>query len=177
MTNGATLNYTITVQNLGPASATNVTINDNIPASLVFNSANAPAGWTLATPAVGASGGIVTASIATLTVAGGQVIALQFTVHPATSHGTLTNTAVATASNPDLVPANNTATAVTDVILGPTPVTSNLPNAAVPTSSTGVPMAIFGFAALLFGLLSVPAVVSVRRNRPDQPLIPAGRHD
>ena len=106
-----------------------------------------------------------------------QVIALQFTVHPATSHRTLTNTAVATASNPDLVPANNTATAVTDVILGPTPVTSNLPNAAVPTPSTGVPMAIFGFAALLFGLLSVPAVVSVRRNRPDQPLIPAGRHD
>ena len=33
VTNGATLNYTITVQNLGPASATNVTINDNIPAS------------------------------------------------------------------------------------------------------------------------------------------------
>jgi uncharacterized repeat protein (TIGR01451 family) len=53
---GGSLTYTITVNNAGPDTATNVTMNDTLPAGTTFVSVAAPAGWTCTTPAVGATG-------------------------------------------------------------------------------------------------------------------------
>jgi uncharacterized repeat protein (TIGR01451 family) len=53
---GGSLTYTITVNNAGPDTATNVTMSDTLPAGTTFVSVAAPAGWTCTTPAVGANG-------------------------------------------------------------------------------------------------------------------------
>jgi uncharacterized repeat protein (TIGR01451 family) len=53
---GQNITYTLTVNNTGPAAASTVTLTDAVPTNTTFVSATAPAGWTPATPAVGATG-------------------------------------------------------------------------------------------------------------------------
>ncbi len=56
---GNDLAYTIALTNNGPASATNITVSDNLPAQVTFRSIAAPPpGWTCITPAVGTNGSI-----------------------------------------------------------------------------------------------------------------------
>jgi uncharacterized repeat protein (TIGR01451 family) len=163
---GTNLTYTIVVQNGGPSAASNVSMNDSLPAPLTFVSLTNPGGWTLTTPAVG-SGGTVTATIAGLTLANGpQVFTLVVHVDAATAPATIiTNTATVFGTfDADL--SNNTSVDSTDVIAAPPPTpAASVPNAAMPEAQTGSPFALLGFGALLASVLATAAVFNRRRYR------------
>src|SRR4051795_6524049 len=55
---GAAVAYTIVVTNHGPDTATSVTMTDTLPATLLFQSIVAPAGYACTTPVAGATGTI-----------------------------------------------------------------------------------------------------------------------
>jgi titin len=106
VTVGGTLTYTITVNNSGPSTATNVTLTDTLPASVTFASA---------TPSQGSctqSGGTVTCNLGSIADGGSAIVTITVTPNAA---GTITNTATVSASESDPNSANNTATATTTV--------------------------------------------------------------
>jgi uncharacterized repeat protein (TIGR01451 family) len=163
---GSNLTYTMVMQNFGPDNSAGAHVTDVLPAGETFVSLTVPAGWTMTVPPVG-SGGTVFANIATLTIAAGpQTLILVVHVDAATPPATIiTNTAVAASVSADPTPGNNTAVDSTDVIAAlPTPVAS-VPNAAMPESQTGSPLAILGFGALLVSVLTTAAVWNRRRYR------------
>jgi uncharacterized repeat protein (TIGR01451 family) len=107
VTVGGTLTYTITVNNGGPSTATNVMLTDTLPASVSFASA---------TPSQGScthSGGTVNCNLSS--IADGGLATVTITVTP-NAAGTITNTATVSANESDPNSANNTATATTTVI-------------------------------------------------------------
>jgi len=162
---GSNVTYTITVQNLGPQDASNVSLTDAVPANTTFVSATPPGGWLTVTPPVGGTG-IVNATKAALTVAdGAQVFTLVVNVNPGPPDGTiLSNTASVTSSEFDDILANNSDTEQTTVIVSD-PLAS-VPDAAMPELDTSSPLVILSFAAVLVGLLGVLALVRARRSVP-----------
>ena len=113
---GAALSYTITVTNGGPEPAASVTMSDTLPASLLFQSIAAPAGWSCTTPAVGATG-TITCTAATLANGALATFTLNTTV-ASNATGTVTNSASASHSGPDGSGSNNSGSS------SPTPVTA-----------------------------------------------------
>jgi len=105
---GQNLTYTITVTNGGPATATGVTMSDTLPKNAGFGSVTASQGACTIKP----EKRLVTCSLGS--VAGGAKATVTIVVKP-TSKGTITNTATASATQPDPNAANNSATAVTTV--------------------------------------------------------------
>jgi uncharacterized repeat protein (TIGR01451 family) len=100
---GAAFNYTITVTNSGPTTATNVVVNDPFPAGLTFVNASATQGvYNVAT-------GLW--NVGTLT-ANEQAVLVVSTIYAATG-APVTNTASVTSDLPDPVPSDNTRTVVT----------------------------------------------------------------
>ncbi|HEY7738465.1 MAG TPA: DUF11 domain-containing protein [Candidatus Limnocylindria bacterium] len=166
---GSNITYTITVQNLGPSTATSVNVTDTTPTNTTFVSLTAPAGWSATTPAVGGTG-VVTLSNASLTVAAGaQVFTLVVNVNPGTPAATvISNTAFVVSGTPDPTPGNNNSNSTLDVAgaatPAPTPLAS-LADAAMPPPSSGSPLAVLGFGILLVGTLSASTVLAVRRAR------------
>jgi uncharacterized repeat protein (TIGR01451 family) len=163
---GTNATYTIVVQNLGPNTASVVSVSDTLPAGMTFVSLTGPITWTLTTPAVG-SPGTVTATIAALTVAAGaQTFTLVTHLDAATAPGTIvTNTAtVAASGSTDPTPGNNAATAALDVVAAPPTPVPSVPNAAMPEPETSSPFALLGFGALLVALLSATTALVVRRQ-------------
>jgi len=115
---GANVTYTIVVRSLGPATATNVTLTDTLPAGFALVSATPTQGSCTGTAC--ALGTIAPSGTATVTI-----------VATASATGEFTNTATVSADQPDPVPSNNTANETTTVatadqadvvieILGPT---------------------------------------------------------
>lgn len=98
--------YRLTVTNNGPAIANNVTVNDPLPASVNFISANPSIGTCVGTSTI-------TCSLGSLNVGDSQFV--DIVVQP-TVTGTITNTATVTATEADPVPANNSSTATTRVL-------------------------------------------------------------
>jgi uncharacterized repeat protein (TIGR01451 family) len=98
---GGNVNYTITVTNNGPSTATGVTVVDTLPAGSTFVSS---------TPSQGSCSGTgpVTCNLGTLTNGGTATIALVVTT--STTPGMVTNTATVSSAVSDPNPANNTAT-------------------------------------------------------------------
>lgn len=90
--------FTITVKNIGPDGATNVSVTDALPAGLTFKLAS-PSIGTFAS-GVWSVGSLAKDASATLTMTA-----------TATTEGTKTNTAVATSSQEELTPLDNTASA------------------------------------------------------------------
>jgi uncharacterized repeat protein (TIGR01451 family) len=107
---GINFNYTITVTNAGPSSATSASLSDTLPAGTTFVSLSSPAGWSCTTPAVGA-GGTITCSNASLAV-GSAAFTLTVAIAPSTT-GTISNTATVSSATTDPVPGNNSSTATT----------------------------------------------------------------
>jgi uncharacterized repeat protein (TIGR01451 family) len=110
---GASLTYTIGVENLGPSPATGVTVTDNLPKGADLVSATGPAG------PCPAQAGKVTCAIGSLNPVGvnygGVPAQVTIVVVPRTA-GTVRNTATVKGDQKDPVNANNKATATTRVL-------------------------------------------------------------
>lgn len=104
---GLNLIYSASVLNEGPNGATNVTFTDTLPGSVSFVSATSTVGNCIQ------SNLVVTCSIGSLADAADTQITI--VVMP-TATGTITNTMDVSATEPDLAPANNSATQVDTVV-------------------------------------------------------------
>ena len=94
---GSNITYTLTVTN-GETTAVGVTLSDTLPANTTFQSFTAPSGWTVSTPAVGATG-TVTASIGSLAANTSATFTLVVQVSSSAQGGsTIANTATITTS-------------------------------------------------------------------------------
>jgi uncharacterized repeat protein (TIGR01451 family) len=105
---GTPFQYLITLQNLGPSSATNVKVTDVLPSGVTFNSVTATTGTTCAN-----GSGTVTCTEPALSNHFGALITIHVTP---TKPGMLSNTATVAANEPDPNPANNTATFTTIMV-------------------------------------------------------------
>lgn len=102
---GNNLTYTITVTNLGPATATNVIVTSALPARTVFVSASG---------SHSTNGGVVTLNLGTL--GSGGIATASIVVQP-TAVGTITNNAGVSSDVTDPFKSNNTASVKTAVQL------------------------------------------------------------
>jgi uncharacterized repeat protein (TIGR01451 family) len=133
---GTNLNYTITMTNAGPDSATSVSLSDTLPAGTTYVSHVSPGGWSCTTPASGA-GGTVACSIASMPVEN-ATFTLIVAVNAGVSAGTvLSNTATVTSSTGDPDSSNDSATTTTTVTdtIAPTVTINQAAGQADPTSS------------------------------------------
>jgi uncharacterized repeat protein (TIGR01451 family) len=94
------VSYTVTLTNVGPGTATAITLNDNIPAGMTFVSVTPSA--TCTDPGAG-NGGTVTCTVATLAENGTAVFTIVLHIPPQTPPGTsFTNIATSsTAGDPN----------------------------------------------------------------------------
>ncbi len=107
------VSYTVTVSSLGPNDATNITLNDNVPAGMTFVSVTPSATCT------GPTLGVVSCTIASLPVGNDAVFTFVFHIPPATPDGTeFTNIATVSMAN-DSNEENNTASATTSTPTAP----------------------------------------------------------
>ncbi|MEO8673012.1 MAG: IPTL-CTERM sorting domain-containing protein [Tahibacter sp.] len=118
---GSTISYAIDVSNNGPVAASALNLIDALPASTTFVSLaqNSGPAFACSTPAVGTNGAIGCTAPA---LANGATASFTLTalVPAAVPGGTsLSNSASVSASTPDPVPANNSATAVAIVANAP----------------------------------------------------------
>jgi uncharacterized repeat protein (TIGR01451 family) len=102
---GGSITYQVAVGNAGPADATNVTVNDALPAGESLVSA---------TPSQGSCAGAVTCNLGTILAGGSATVTIVVNV-TAPSGATLTNTAAVSADQPDSNPGNNSSTTSTFV--------------------------------------------------------------
>jgi uncharacterized repeat protein (TIGR01451 family) len=110
---GSTLTYTILVTNNGPDAASNVSIQDVIPAGTTFNSVSVSSGSCTA-PAAGGTG---TVSCTAPSLANNGVITEVLTVNVTAGLGSaIMDTATVSSSTYDAFPGNNSAEITTTVI-------------------------------------------------------------
>jgi len=105
--------YSLGITNNGPSDAAAVNLSDPLPAHMTFVSLSQASGpvFVCTTPAVGAAG-TVTCTIASLANGASASFTLTSRLTEFAVGGvTLTNTATATTTSTDAVPANNTASA------------------------------------------------------------------
>ena len=105
---GAAVAYTIVVTNHGPDTATSVTMTDTLPATLLFQSINAPAGYVCTTPTVGTTGVI---SCTGSSLANGATATFTLNVTSVSNaNGAIANTASVSGTPSDPTPGNNSQT-------------------------------------------------------------------
>jgi len=109
----ATLVYTLTIRNNGPNAAQSVTVTDNLPATVTFQSTSA-SGWNCTR-----SGQTVTCTRASMNPGTSSTISIY--VKAPSQPGTITNTASVTSATFDPVPGNNSDSETTTVIQQVTP--------------------------------------------------------
>jgi uncharacterized repeat protein (TIGR01451 family) len=107
VTEGDDVTYTVTATNLGPTTATGVTITDPVPAGSTFVSASA---------GCAEAAGVVTCTAGTLAPGASQSFTI---VVQAGSGDFLVNTATVDGDQDDPNPANDTATVTTEINLNP----------------------------------------------------------
>ena len=106
--------FVITVLNAGPDDATNVTLNDVIPAGMTFVSLSQDSGavFGCSAPAVGA-GGTITCTIATFSAGSSAEFTATFHIPPGTPDGVFFTNIATVTSDFDPNEENNSSTAVT----------------------------------------------------------------
>jgi uncharacterized repeat protein (TIGR01451 family) len=102
---GGSISYTIVLANNGPHNATNVSMTDSLPASLLFQSISAPAGFSCTTPAIGATG-LINCTAASLANGASATFTLVVTV-AGNATGTISNSAGVSGSQTDSTPGNS----------------------------------------------------------------------
>jgi uncharacterized repeat protein (TIGR01451 family) len=112
---GNNITYTQAIKNNGPAAATAVSFTQATPTNTTFESVLAPAGWTCAAPAVGATG-TINCTNATLGVGTEADIIVVLNVPSGTAAGTITANSSVSSSTSDPNPANNSTTVSTTVL-------------------------------------------------------------
>ena len=135
---GRHLTYTLTVTNLGPASASSVTLTDTLPAGVDFVSAS---------PGCVNLGGTVVCSVGTLS--SGSASNFTVVVTP-TAGGLITNMLTVTSPTFDPEPANNVATIVTTVDAPPIITAQPNSQAVLPGSNVTLQVTASGSAPLGF---------------------------
>src|SRR5207253_881178 len=107
---GSVINYTLSIQNTGPSTATDVVLTDVLPASLLFEFVGPPGGFTCTTPPVGTSGTVTCMAPAfpAPRVAG---FTLRVRVAPNARPSVVTNIATVTSSTSDPDDEDRTAAA------------------------------------------------------------------
>lgn len=106
---GGTVTFTLGYASAGPSIASNVVIEDDLPAGLLFQSIVSP-GWSCTTPAVGANG-TVSCSQASMALGASGTITITATVDSSVSAGTtFTNTATIGSDTTDPDPSDDSAT-------------------------------------------------------------------
>jgi hypothetical protein len=137
------LNYHITVTNNGPAAASNVTLLETLPDTVLFTSA-ITGQWICAGPDESKPGGTMTCTRDAMPSGASDTILI--TVSPPNGSGTLTNNVTVSAEESDPNAANNTATLNTTLIpAGPGSPTLNPSNGAA-----GAPGSYFLFTVINF---------------------------
>ncbi len=157
---GGSITYVVTVHNGGPANATNVTVNDPLPAGETLVSA---------TPSQGSCGGTVTCSLGSISSGGSATVTIVATV-TAASGSTVCNTAKAGADQPDPITNNNSSTTcafVYAVSVGGSFVIGDL-NAA-----TGTPVTFWGAQWWKLNSLSGGAAPAAFKGFEDTPPAPS----
>jgi len=109
---GGNLNYTINIFNTGPAAATGVTLTDVFPTNFTIQSFTLSLG--VVPGPVGNGGGSISFNLATLAGGSSATIVISGT---ADALGSMTNRVLISRADPDANTNNNSATAVTSVIL------------------------------------------------------------
>jgi uncharacterized repeat protein (TIGR01451 family) len=139
VTAGTNLTYTITAQDLGPDSASTVTMTAPLPSGTTFVSLAAPGGWGCTTPAVGANG-TVTCTTPTF-AAGNATFTLVVRVDPTFGTGPLHASITLDAATSDPPPgSNNTGGADTSVLATTaTPTATSTPTTTPTPTSTLTP--------------------------------------
>jgi len=112
---GATITYTLVLNNVGPAAAVSTSIVDTVPTNTTFLSLTSPGGWSCSTPAVGGTGNI-SCTLPSFASGATATFTLVVTVSAAAVPGsTISNTATASSGTPD--PNPNAATATANVLV------------------------------------------------------------
>ena len=129
---GVNFNYTVSVTNFGPSTATGISVTDSLPVGLVFVSA-------VPTAATNASNQVIWTNLANLV--SGATSNLTLTVNCLT-HGSVTN--IASGGTPlfDPNPTNNTSVPVVTTITNPAPVAVN--QSVVTPEDTGTNLVVHG---------------------------------
>src|SRR5262249_49249381 len=123
---GHAVSYVITVTNKGPNDAANLTLTTSVPASNVFQSIAAPAGWSCNTPAAGGSGQ-VSCTASTLSNGASAQFTVSDVVACATSDGTpIASSAAVTSTTSDPNPNPQNSASVSIQVANPPPVISDL---------------------------------------------------
>jgi uncharacterized repeat protein (TIGR01451 family) len=109
---GTNSSYTVTITNNGPSTATNVSVKDTFGTSGKFVSSvqNTGPAFTCVKPAVGAKGGVVHCTIASLAI--GQSATFTVTLHAVNTTSTV-STVMGSSATPDPNTVNNKATKTT----------------------------------------------------------------
>ena len=135
---GQNLSYTLSVANLGPASASSVTLTDALPDSVTFVSAS---------PGCVNLGGAVVCSVGTLP--SGSATNFTVVVTP-WAGGLITNTLTVASPTPDPDPTNNIATLLTTVDAPPTITVQPNSQAVLPDANVVLQVTAAGTAPLGF---------------------------
>ena len=98
---GATINYTLTVTNAGPSTATNIQVNDTLPGGVTFVSNTSSQGTYTTGTGIWDVGSVANGGSATLTIT--------VSVNAGTSGQTIVNSATVSASEIDANSGNNSA--------------------------------------------------------------------
>ena len=100
---GQSFNYTLTVNNAGPSTATSLVVSDTVPPQYTVTTVTSPIG------SCGNVGNVVSCTLASMNSgAVAWVITVNVTVKTTTPGGTYVNTATVSSSTNDPTPANNT---------------------------------------------------------------------
>jgi uncharacterized repeat protein (TIGR01451 family) len=155
---GGVLTYTITLHNLGPGDVPGVIVEDPIPLGTSFQSLTVTSG-----SANCCTGGVLAVwQPADIPEGGLEVMTLVVLVDPGVAPGTvIINTAQVDALGQQTQISVETTVAAPPT---PTPVASNLPNAAMDTSADTSPLLAFGLVVLLIGSLGTLAFANTRRR-------------